>query len=434
MNAPDIIAKKRDGAELSGDEIAYMIDGLMDGRVTDYQMAAFLMAVYLRGMTTAETLQITRAMLTSGTVLDPPGGERLAVDKHSTGGVGDKTSLIIAPVVAAAGLYVPMISGRSLGHSGGTLDKLESIPGFRTNLSLSEFRTALDRVGVALIGQTDEIAPADKKIYALRDVTATVGARPLMTASIMSKKLAEGIDGLVLDVKVGSGAFLKTDGEVEALARLMVDIARGMGKTAVALITDMNQPVGRAVGNSVEVIESLETLKGDGPTDLVILCRELSAEMLVLGRAVPDLDRGQKLYDELIGSGRALEKLREIIKEQGGDIRVCDDYRLLPRGSREVVVRASRSGYLASIDTEAIGRASMHLGAGRSRVQDAIDPAVGITMKAILGDQVGRGTPLAVLHYNDASREERAAKMVERACTITDDPVHPPDLIKSRIA
>jgi pyrimidine-nucleoside phosphorylase/thymidine phosphorylase len=434
MNTPDIIAKKRDGGELTGDEIAQIVDGLLGGRVADYQMAALLMAIYLRGMTTAETLALTRRMLYSGTVLDPPGGGRLAVDKHSTGGVGDKTSLIVAPVVAAAGVCVPMISGRALGHSGGTLDKLESIPGFRTDLSLAEFRSALDRIGVAMIGQTDEIAPADKVIYALRDVTATVGARPLMTASIMSKKLAEGIDGLVLDVKMGSGAFLKSEAEVDGLARLMVDIALGMGKRSVALITDMNQPLGRAVGNSIEVIESLETLKGNGPPDLVTLCRELSAEMVVLGRAAADLEKGRELYDELIGSGRALEKLREIIQGQGGDPRVCDDYGRLPRGSEEAVIRANRSGYVAAIDTEAIGRASMQLGAGRSRLEDAIDPAVGIRVSAKPGDEIGAGMPLAVLYYNDASKLDQASRLVERAYTLTDDAVRPPDLVKSRIA
>jgi pyrimidine-nucleoside phosphorylase len=434
MNTADIIAKKRDGGELTSHEIAHLIDGLMDGRIADYQMAALLMAVYLKGMTTAETLELTRLMLHSGTVLDPPGRGRVAVDKHSTGGVGDKTSLIIAPVVAAAGVYVPMISGRALGHSGGTLDKLESIPGFRTRLSLAEFHGALDRIGVALIGQTDEIAPADKRIYALRDVTATVGARSLMTASIMSKKLAEGIDGLVFDVKSGSGAFLKSNADVEALARLMVDIARGMGKTSVALITDMNQPLGRAVGNSIEVIESLETLKGMGPADLVTLCRELSAEMLVLGRAVPDLENGRELYDELIGSGRALEKLREIIKEQGGDARVCDDYGLLPMAARKTVVRAARAGYVAEIDTEAIGRASMDLGAGRTKLEDAIDPAVGITVSAKLGDEIGAGMPLAVLYYNDASKADQASRIVQQAYTFVDHPVPAPDLVKARIA
>ena len=434
MNTADIIAKKRDGGELTSAEIAHVIDGLMSGRIADYQMAALLMAIYFKGMTTAETLELTRRMLYSGTVLDPPGGARVAVDKHSTGGVGDKTSLVIAPVVAAAGAYVPMISGRALGHSGGTLDKLESIPGFTTSLSLSEFHDALDKVGVALIGQTEEIAPADKKIYALRDVTATVGARPLMTASIMSKKLAEGIDGLVLDVKVGSGAFLKSEADVEALARLMVEIARGMGKDSVALITDMNQPLGRAVGNSIEVIESLETLKGGGPADLVALCRELSAEMLVLGRAALDIEKGRELHDKMIGSGRALEKLREIIKQQGGDARVCDDYRRLPTAAHEKVIRAKRAGYIGAIDTEAIGRASMHLGAGRSRLEDAIDPAVGITISAKLGDEIGPGMPLAVLSYNDRSTLDRASRFVEQAYTVVDHPIQPPVLVKLRIA
>src|SRR6266550_2279699 len=313
MRTVDIIAKKRDGHDLTRDEINFIIRGYTSGDVADYQMAALVMAIYLRGMTNEETIALTEAMLHSGEVVDFSDLGRSRVDKHSTGGVGDKTSLVIAPVVAAAGVLVPMISGRGLGHSGGTLDKLESIPGFRTDLSLSEFRATLIEVGAALIGQTAEIAPADKKLYALRDVTATVACRPLMAASIMSKKMAEGASGLVLDVKTGSGAFLKKEDDARELAKLMISIARGMNKECIVLITDMNQPLGRAVGNALELIEAFETLKGQGPDDFKILCRELSAEMLVMGRAAMDTEKGRARYDELIASGAAVEKMRAII-------------------------------------------------------------------------------------------------------------------------
>jgi pyrimidine-nucleoside phosphorylase len=330
MRAVDIIARKRDGRELNRDEISFVIRAYTSGELADYQISALLMAICLRGMTRDETIALTEEMLHSGEVIDFSDLGRPRVDKHSTGGVGDKTSLVLAPVVAAAGVLVPMISGRGLAHSGGTLDKLESIPGFRINLSLDEFRSTLVKVGAALIGQTAEIAPADKKLYALRDVTGTVACAPLMAASIMSKKMAEGITGLVSDVKVGSGAFMKSEDEARALAQVLIDIAQGMGKDAVALITDMNQPLGRAVGNSLEVIEAFEALKGNGPSDFIELCRELAAEMLVMGGAASDVGRGRALYDELIGSGAALEKMRQIIEAQSGDPRVVDDYGLLP--------------------------------------------------------------------------------------------------------
>ena len=433
MRAVDIIAKKRDGYDLTRDEINFIIRGYTSGEVADYQMSALLMAIYLRGMTTEETLALTEAMLHSGEIVDFSDLGRPRVDKHSTGGVGDKTSLVIAPVVAAAGVLVPMISGRALAHSGGTLDKLESIPGFRTDLSLAEFRATLKEVGAALIGQTAEIAPADKKLYALRDVTATVACRPLMAASIMSKKLAEGASGLVLDVKTGSGAFLKKEEEARELARIMISIARGLDKECIVLITDMSQPLGRAVGNSIELIEAFETLKGRGPEDFNTLCRELSAEMLVMGDAAADTDRGRELYDKLIASGAAEEKMRAIIRAQEGEPRVIDEYGLLPSAAHQRELLTPTAGYVQAIDTEAIGHASMLLGAGRARLDTAIDLGVGLTVKARIGDKLEPDSPLATIHFNDAARAEEAAGDIRDAYTIGAQRVEPPQLIKAAL-
>lgn len=431
MRAVDIIAKKRDGHELTPDEIGFILRGYTEGDVADYQMSALLMAIYLRGMSTEETLALTQAMLHSGEIIDFSDLGRPRIDKHSTGGVGDKTSLVIAPVVAAAGVLVPMISGRALAHSGGTLDKLESIPGFRTDLTLAEFRATLEKVGAALIGQTDQIAPADKKLYALRDVTATVACRPLMAASIMSKKIAEGASGLILDVKCGSGAFLKREDDARELAQIMISIARGLKKDCLALITDMNQPLGRAVGNALEVIEAFETLKGRGPDDFTALCRELSAEMLVMGCAASDRDRGRELYDQLIASGAAVEKMRDIIRAQGGEPRVVDNYEQLPNALHHLHVLSPDAGYVQAIDTEAIGHASMLLGAGRTRLDTAIDLGVGLTVHARIGDKLERGSPVATVHFNDAARAEEAVGEVRNAYTIGSERAAPPELIKA---
>jgi pyrimidine-nucleoside phosphorylase len=431
MRAVDIIAKKRDGRELGRDEINFIIRGYTNGEIADYQMSALLMAIYLRGMTSNETVALTEAMLHSGEVVDFSDLGSPRVDKHSTGGVGDKTSLVIAPVVAAAGVLVPMISGRALAHSGGTLDKLESIPGFRTDLSLAEFRSTLESVGAALIGQTAEIAPADKKLYALRDVTATVACRPLMAASIMSKKLAEGATGLVLDVKTGSGAFLKSEDDARELGRIMISIARGLNKECLVLITDMNQPLGRAVGNALELVEAFETLKGRGPSDFNNLCRELSAEMLVMGGVSADTAAGRKTYDEMVSSGAALEKMRDVIKAQGGDARVIDDYRLLPSAEHQREILSSKAGYVQAIDTEAIGHASMLLGAGRARLDTEIDLGVGLTVHARIGDRLERNSPLVMVHFNDSERVEEAADDLHNAYTIGSEPVETPQLIKA---
>jgi len=431
MRTVDIIARKRDGHDLTRDEIGFIIRGYTSGEVADYQMSALLMAIYLRGMTTDETLALTEAMLHSGEIVDFSDLGRPRVDKHSTGGVGDKTSLVIAPVVAAAGVLVPMISGRALAHSGGTLDKLESIPGFRTDLSLAEFRSTLEAIGAALIGQTAEIAPADKKLYALRDVTATVACRPLMAASIMSKKMAEGASGLVLDVKTGSGAFLKEEEDARELARIMMSIAHGLNKDCIVMITDMNQPLGRAVGNSIELIEAFETLKGRGPGDFNTLCRELSAEMLLIGDAVSDVDRGRELYDTLIASGAAVEKMRGIIRAQGGEPRVLDRYELLPNAAHHQELLASEAGYVQAIDTETIGHASMLLGAGRARLDTAIDLGVGLTVHARIGDRLERDSPLATVHFNDSACVEEAADDIRGAYRIGPERIEPPRLIKA---
>src|SRR3984893_6770066 len=418
MRAVDIIRKKRDAGELSGEEIEFLIQGATHGTIADYQLAAFLMAVVWRGMTLAEASALTEAMLHSGEVIDFSDLPGTKVDKHSTGGVGDKTSLVVAPVVAAAGssipprrtpvtvprVYVPMISGRGLGHTGGTLDKLESIPGFDVHLSLREFRCVLERCGCALIGQTPEIAPADKKLYALRDVTATVESPFLICASIMSKKMAEGIDGLVLDVKTGNGAFMKKLADAEYLAHLMVETGTRMGKKVVALITDMEQPLGRKVGNALEVEECIEIMNGHGPDDLRDLCLELSAWMFLLGNRTKSLAEGKKLAAEMIASGRARDTFREIIHLQGGDPKVVDDPARLPRAQHQAPVHAKLAGYVTALHCEHVGVAGMLLGGGREKKEDAVDPAVGLVLEKKIGDAVKAGEPLCIVHYNSDAR------------------------------
>jgi pyrimidine-nucleoside phosphorylase len=429
LRAVDIIQKKRDGGALSPEEIAFFIDGYTVGRVPDYQASALAMAVFFRGMTAEETLSLTRSMMRTGEVLDLSDLPGPRVDKHSTGGVGDKTSLVLAPLAAACGVYVPMISGRGLGHTGGTLDKLESIPGFRVGLSLDEFRSDLRRTGMAFIGQTPQIAPADRKLYALRDVTATVESRPLIAASIMSKKMAEGIDALVLDVKTGDGAFMKTFEDSRALAQAMVDIGRGMGKKIAALITDMDQPLGHSVGNSLEVAECIETLKGRGPRDLEELSVELAAWMLHLPGGEP-LDAARALVRKALASGEGLRKFREVVEQQGGDPAVCEDAGLLPRADRTVEVRSEAAGCVTRIACEAIGHAAMVLGAGRETVDSAIDPAVGIVLHKKVGETASAGEPLATLHVNDPGRLEDAVGVVRSAIHIGPKAPPPRPLIR----
>jgi pyrimidine-nucleoside phosphorylase len=380
-----------------------------------------LMAIRLRGMTPEETACLTRAMVRSGVRLDWPGLTGAKADKHSTGGVGDKTSLVIVPLVAACGVAVPMISGRGLSHTGGTLDKLESIPGFRVALTLHEFREAVAQVGCAMIGQTAEIAPADKKLYALRDVTATVDSIPLISASIMSKKMAEGIDALVLDVKCGRGAFMKTQSEARTLAESLVAIGRANGVKTEAILTSMDAPLGRAVGNSLEVIEALETLKGRGPSDLEALSISLAARMLRLSGAAASDNEAEKMIRNALASGRALEKFRQMIKRQGGDGRVVDDYARLPVAPFRAHFNADRAGFVSGLDAERIGRAAMALGAGRERAEDLIDPAVGVVVLTKPGDCAKAGDPILELHYRDASRLDAALAVLRNACRVENE-------------
>ena len=422
MHVTDLIRKKRDGGSLERAEIEFLIDGYTRGLIPDYQMSAWLMAVLLRGMNRAELAALTESMLNSGQVMNFNELPAPRIDKHSTGGVGDKTSLVIAPVVAAGGLYVPMISGRGLGHTGGTLDKLESIPGFNVNLAADEFRKVLSQCGAAMIGQTAEIAPADKKLYALRDVTGTVESPYLICASIMSKKLAEGIDALVLDVKTGSGAFMKTEKDAAFLAELMVETGQRLGKKIVALITDMNQPLGFAVGNALEVSECIDVLNGGGPDDLRELCLILCAWMFLLGGKVASVENGRKLAETMISSGKAKEKFQEMIKLQGGNPAVVDDPGLLPRARHRAEILSSSTGYVSSIMCENIGTACVLLGGGREKKEDAVDPAVGIMVHKKLGDKVSTGEALCTVHFNSADRLEMAKPLIVNSYTIAPEP------------
>ena len=422
LRVVDLIRKKRDGGELTGEEIRYLISAYTQGAIPDYQVSAWLMAVVLKGMTPAELAALTDAMLHSGQVLDFSDIASPKVDKHSTGGVGDKTSLILAPIVAAGGPTVPIISGRGLGHTGGTLDKLEAIPGFNVNLPLDKFRSVLQECGCALIGQTAEIAPADKKLYALRDVTGTVESPYLICASIMSKKLAEGLDALVLDVKTGSGAFMKNDHDAGYLAQLMVDTGRRMGKRVVALITDMDQPLGRAVGNALEVAECIEVLRGAGPDDLRDLSVELSGWMFYLGERTASVEEGKKLALEMIGGGYALEKFRQVIQFQGGDAGVIDDPGRLPRAAHTVDIASPATGYVAAIQCEQVGTASVVLGGGREKKEDEVDPAVGLILHKKVGDAVSAGEPLVTVHYNSDARLLEARRLLEQSYRIVPEP------------
>jgi len=422
MRAVDIIRKKRDGHALDVAQIEAFIQGVTRRSWPEYQAAALLMAIWLRGMTAQETAALTRAMVHSGVKLDWSDLPGPKVDKHSTGGVGDKTSLILAPLAAACGVVVPMMSGRGLGHTGGTLDKLESIPGFRVGLSLDEFRAALRQVGCAMIGQTDEIAPADKILYALRDVTGTVESIPLITGSIMSKKIAEGIDALVLDVKCGKGAFMKTRADAGRLAEALVASGTDNGVKTTALVTAMDAPLGRAIGNAIEVIECLETLKGRGPPDLESLSVTLAAHMVQLGGITTTLFEADAKVRGALTSGQGLEKFRAIIEQQGGDGRVVDDCGRFVRTSKQMLVRAERSGYVTDLDSETIGRATMVLGAGRDRIEHVIDPSVGAIMHCTRGQQVRAGDALVEIHYRDETRLETAASMIRQACVIGDRP------------
>lgn len=433
MNMVDIITKKRDGGELTPEEIRFFIDNYVKDRIPDYQASALLMAIYFRGLSRAETFALTEAMEFSGDVEDLSDLPGVKVDKHSTGGVGDKTTLVVAPVAAAAGVTVAKMSGRGLGFTGGTADKLEAIPGFRTRLEPAEFHRQLEELGLAVITQTGSITPADKKIYALRDVTGTVESPGLIASSIMSKKLAAGSDGIVLDVKCGSGALLKDLAEAENMADLMIDIGRKAGRKMVAVISDMSQPLGRAVGNALEVEEAVQVLKGGGPEDLRQLCLELAGEMIRIGGRAESFEEGKETARQVLSDGRALEKFRQMVRRQGGDDRIVEEPERMgsSRYSRDVL--AGRTGFIAETDTREIGRASQHLGAGRLRKEDEIDFTAGIRMHVRIGNFVKEGDVLATLYGADSRRLEEAEIIMEAAIRISAEPTAPPKLIKKII-
>ncbi|MGH2453233.1 MAG: pyrimidine-nucleoside phosphorylase [bacterium] len=415
----DLIVRKRDGGELSAEEIEALLGAYLREDIAEYQMSAFLMAVFFRGMSARETAALTMAMVRSGETLDLEALGGAAVDKHSTGGVGDKTSLVLIPLVAAAGVRVAKLSGRGLGHTGGTLDKLESIPGFRTDLSRERIVEQVRRIGCALAGQTADLVPADKRLYALRDVTATVESIPLIAASVMSKKIAAGARGIVLDVKTGSGAFMKTVEEARDLAEAMVAIGRQVGRRTVALISDMDQPLGRAVGNAVEVAEAIVTLQGTGPEDLTELSVALGARMLLLAGAEGSLEAAVARLRRALRDGLALERFRKMVEAQGGDPRVVDDPGLLPRAPHALPVAADGGGTVASIDAGAVGLAAMTLGAGRAHTDDRIDPAVGILLERKVGDRVVPGQPLATVLANDGDLGAEAVQRISEAYMIS---------------
>lgn len=433
MNMVDIITKKRDGGELTPEEIRFFIDNYVKDRIPDYQASALLMAIYFRGLSRAETFALTEAMEFSGDVEDLSDLPGVKVDKHSTGGVGDKTTLVVAPVAAAAGVTVAKMSGRGLGFTGGTADKLEAIPGFRTRLEPAEFHRQLEELGLAVITQTGSITPADKKIYALRDVTGTVESPGLIASSIMSKKLAAGSDGIVLDVKCGSGALLKELAEAENMANLMIDIGWKAGRKMVAVISDMSQPLGRAVGNALEVEEAVQVLKGGGPEDLRQLCLELAGEMIRIGGRAENFEEGKETARQVLSDGRALEKFRQMVRRQGGDDRIVEEPERMgsSRYSRDVL--AGRTGFIAEMAAQEIGRASQHLGAGRLRKEDEIDFTAGIRMHVRIGDSVQEGDVLATLYGADSRRLEEAEIIMEAAIRISAEPATPPKLIQKII-
>jgi pyrimidine-nucleoside phosphorylase len=429
MRTVDLIHRKREGEELSAEEIQFLVDGYTRGEIPDYQISAFLMAVFFSGMSDREVSALTEQMIGSGSQVDLSSVEGVKVDKHSTGGVGDKTSLIASPIAASAGVVVPSIAGRGLGYTGGTLDKLESIPGFRTDLTIDEFRAQLSSIGIAFIGQNPELAPADTKLYALRDATATVDSIPLIASSVMSKKLAEGMDALVLDVKVGSGAFMKKQVDARRLAQMMVTIGRRVDKRVQALITDMSQPLGYAVGNALEVMEVSQTLQNGGPADLTRLSLELAARMIYLGRITKTLDEARELAQAKLLDGSGYRKFHEVIAAQGGNPQVLDHFELLPNATGVHEISTSRGGYISAIDAELIGQASSMIGAGRNTKEDCIDPAVGVILEVKVGQKIEAGAILCRLYHTTETNLEEAAELVEDAFRISQQAVEERDLI-----
>jgi pyrimidine-nucleoside phosphorylase len=433
MTPREVIQKKRDGAVLSPDEITFFIRGYMNSQVADYQLSAWLMAVYFSGMTLEETLTLTREMRDSGAVLDLSSIPGRKIDKHSTGGVGDKTSMLVAPIAAACGVTVPMITGRALGHTGGTLDKLESIPGFNAKPSPKKVIEMLRTTGAVIMGQTEDLAPADRRMYALRDVTATIESIPLITASILSKKLATGTDGLVMDVKTGCGAFMPTLKMARALARSLVDVCRAMKMKIAVVITDMEQPLGRAIGNALEIRECIEFLDGKSPEDLETVSVTLAAYMIRLAGKARSIDQASKLAYESVSSGEAKKKLREIIRTQGGDERVIDDPDILPKAAHVQEFRCRVGGFVTRCDAKLLGLASNALGAGRNRLDDIIDPAVGIYLEKKLGDRVAPGDVLCQVHWNDQNRHSEALALIKQAFEIKGRPARSRPLIHAAV-
>lgn len=430
MNVVSLIKKKRDGKALEIEEIGFLVNGYVEGKITDYQFAAFLMAAFIRGLNKWETSALTSVMLFSGQVIDLSMIEGSKVDKHSTGGVGDKTSLILAPIAAAAGVKVPMISGRGLGHTGGTLDKLEAITGFRTDLNLDEYKSVLEKCGAVLIGQTKNIAPADKLIYALRDVTATVESIPLITASIMSKKLAEGIDGLVLDVKTGSGAFMKTLKDSTDLAQSLIDTAKSFDKKVMAFITDMNQPLGNYIGNFLEVYESVKVLQGEEVEDLKTISVTLSGAMIHLAGKAESVEEGIQISEEMIKSGKAFDIFVKITEEQGGDVSYLKKPESYPKSKYQETIYAEKDGYIKEVDTYEIGMAALELGAGRQNLDDKIDPKAGLIFHPKIGNKINKGDKLVEMFTDREDKIESANKSIIDAIKFSNEPVKKLELIK----
>ena len=429
MTPYEIISKKRDGFELTEDEISFMVNGFASGTIPDYQMSALLMAIYLRGMNPQETMAVTKNMLYSGDVVDLQKIPGVKVDKHSTGGVGDKVSIVLAPIVTAAGVPVPMISGRGLGHTGGTLDKLESIPGFRVDYSIPEYTDKIGRIGTCLIGQTADICPADKKMYALRDVTATIQSIALITGSIMSQKLAEGIDALVLDVKTGHGAFMQKHEDSVALAKQLISVGEQFGKPTVAYITDMNEPLGNTIGNWLEIVECIDCLRGSGPDDLMEVTHQLCGAMIFLGKKADSIEEGVKISKEMIQSGKAWKKFLEIVAEQNGDVDMVSNPQNYPKAKFSAQVTATQEGYIKSINSLEVGLTAVTLGAGRQQSDDVIDPKAGIVLHKKSGEKIMAGEPLLTIYTDKEDALNNAVTRLENAITYSPNPVFPKSLI-----
>ena len=433
MRMYDIIQKKRDGKELTREEINFFIDGYTKGDIPDYQMSALLMAIYLKKMTKQETVNLTNAMVNSGEKVDLSSIKGIKVDKHSTGGVGDKTTLALGPMVAACGLPVVKMSGRGLGHTGGTLDKLDSIKGFNTDISKDNFVKIVNNINICIGGQTTNIAPADKKIYSLRDVTATVDDISLIASSVMSKKIASGADAIVLDVKVGSGAFMKDEESAFELAQEMVDIGENVGRRSIAIVTNMDEPLGYSVGNSLEVKEAIDILKNEGPKDLLELCLTLGSYMLLLGQKVSSFDEGKKKLIEVLENGKALEKLKELVKSQDGDVSYIEDTSKLPMASHIIAVTSDKEGYIEKINAEEIGKCALELGAGRETKESKIDLSAGIVLSKKVNDKINKGETLALIHSNDIEKAEKVIKKLKDIIRISDKEITNKKLIYGAI-